>query len=246
MSHLDPERLALTAAGEELTPTEQEHIDACDDCALELAELEHTVDVARATALLGPLETPPERVWERISAEVRAAAAEAPPAAGEAGQADADAPPAARHARRRTSALTKLMFTLAASIAMVLVAVGVWSVVRPVQVVELAAASLDAFPDHPGSAGEAVVVENPDGQLEVRVELDAEDFEDGYREVWLIKADASDLVSLGVLEGRDGVFTVPEGIDIHDFVLVDISQEPEDGDPTHSGDSVVRGELQFA
>ncbi|TQJ31832.1 anti-sigma factor [Microbacterium sp. SLBN-146] len=233
MSHLDPERLALTAAGAELTPTEQEHIDACDDCALELAELEHTVDVARATALLGPLETPPERVWERISAEVRAAAAEAPPTRRE-------------RRPRRTSALTKLMFTLAASIAMVLVAVGVWSVVRPVQVVELAAASLDAFPAHPGSAGEAVVVENPDGQLEVRVALDADDFEDGYREVWLIKADASDLVSLGVLQGRDGVFTVPEGIDIHDFVLVDISQEHEDGDPTHSGDSVVRGELQFA
>lgn len=232
MSHLDPERLALTAAGEVLTPTEQEHIDACDDCALELAELEHTVDVARATALLGPLETPPERVWDRISAEVRAAAA--------------DAPPQRERRPRRTSALTKLMFSLAASVAIVLVAVGVWSVVRPAQVVELAAATLDAFPDHPGSAGEAVVVENPDGELQVRVALDADDAEGGFREVWLIKADASDLVSLGVLEGRDGVFTVPEGIDIHDFVLVDISQEPDDGDPTHSGDSVVRGELQFA
>ena len=35
-------------------------------------------------------------------------------------------------------------------------------------------------------------------------------------------------------------------IDLAEFVLVDISAEPEDGAPEHSGDSIVRGELQSA
>ena len=63
---------------------------------------------------------------------------------------------------------------------------------------------------------------------------------------WYITADASALVSLGILEGSEGVFDVPDDVDLADYVLVDISQEPEDGDPAHSGDSIVRGELGFA
>jgi anti-sigma-K factor RskA len=78
------------------------------------------------------------------------------------------------------------------------------------------------------------------------VDLDDGEQGDGFREVWLIKADASALVSLGVLEGSTGVFEVPDGIDLREYVLVDISLEPEDGDPDHSGDSIVRGELGFA
>jgi hypothetical protein len=36
---------------------------------------------------------------------------------------------------------------------------------------------------------------------------------------------------------------VPAGIDTGEYDLVDISEEPYDGDPTHSGDSIVRGQL---
>ena len=63
------------------------------------------------------------------------------------------------------------------------------------------------------------------------------------REVWLIRSDASGLVSLGLLEGDSGRFVVPDGIDLDEFTLVDVSAEPVDGDPAHSGDSIVRGEL---
>jgi len=34
-------------------------------------------------------------------------------------------------------------------------------------------------------------------------------------------------------------------VDLKNYVLVDVSQEPVDGDPNHSGDSIVRGELSF-
>ncbi|WP_137845143.1 anti-sigma factor [Microbacterium sp. 2FI] len=244
-SHLDPERLSVLALGDPATGAEQIHLDNCDECAIELAELEYTVTVGRATVGLGDLEAPPERVWDRISDELGLGAGEAPSA--DPATVVADAPEAAdlTPAPRRGRA-TRVLFTLAASVAVILVVIGVSNMLRPPQVVELASATLDAFPDHPGAAGAAVVVETDGGEKEVRVELDADEASDGYREVWLITADASALVSLGVLEGSEGTFPIPEGIDIRDYVLVDISQEPTDGDPAHSGDSIVRGELGFA
>lgn len=247
MSHLDAERFTLIAIGEELTEDERAHLEGCDDCALELAEFEHTVAIGRSTMSVGDLQAPPERVWENILTQVRSAALEGEVEAEASISSLGDAPtvPAVRERRRTRSRGSAIMFALAASLAVVLTVVGVWSFVRPTAVVELASASLEAFPDHPGAAGEAVVVELADGKREIRVSVDA-DADDGLREVWLITADATALVSLGLLEGSEGSFPIPEGIDINEYVLVDVSLEPIDGDPTHSGDSIVRGELSFA
>jgi anti-sigma-K factor RskA len=66
---------------------------------------------------------------------------------------------------------------------------------------------------------------------------------DGLREVWLLRADASGLVSLGLLDGATGRFSIPAGIDLAEFPVVDVSAEPADGNPGHSGDSIVRGTL---
>lgn len=257
MSHLDVERLTLIAIGDELNSEERAHLDVCDECALELAEFEHTVAIGRSTVSVGDLQAPPERVWENILTQVRSAALSEGgtavasdhvdrPVQEDEPRTDDAAAPSVRTRRRRRSRASALMFGLAASLASVLAIVGVWSLVRPASVVELASASLDAFPQHPGAEGSAVVVELADGTREVRVELDADAADDGFREVWLITADATALVSLGLLEGSEGTFVVPEGIDITEYVLVDISQEPIDGDPNHSGDSIVRGELSFA
>ncbi|KJL45668.1 anti-sigma factor [Microbacterium trichothecenolyticum] len=255
MSHLDPERLALVAVGEPLTDAEQEHVATCDVCSIELAELEHTVAVGRSTMTLGELETPPERVWDRILDEVRSpqpAASEvgAPAPAGSPppSAAPADAPPVADEQPKRRGGLRggRMLFALAASIAAVLAIVGVWSFVRAPQSVEIASATLAAFPDHPGAAGTAQVIELSDGERTLTVNVEDFDESDGFREVWLITADASALVSLGELDGKKGTFVVPADVDLRDYVLVDISQEPLDGDPTHSGDSIVRGQLEFS
>nr|WP_275889305.1 anti-sigma factor [Nakamurella flavida] len=64
---------------------------------------------------------------------------------------------------------------------------------------------------------------------------------DSY-EVWLIGQDKK-MVSLGALHDGAGTFTIPAGIDYTQFPVVDISAEPPDGVPTHSGDSLVRGTL---
>ncbi len=52
------------------------------------------------------------------------------------------------------------------------------------------------------------------------------------------------MVSLGVLGAGDtGEFVVPEAALADGYTLVDVSDEPDDGEPTHSGDSVLRGDL---
>ena len=77
--------------------------------------------------------------------------------------------------------------------------------------------------------------------------LEGDELADGdYREVWLIREDGQALISLGVLDDASGTFRVPDGVDLDEYRLVDISFEPVDGDPAHSGDSIVRGELDFA
>ena len=63
------------------------------------------------------------------------------------------------------------------------------------------------------------------------------------REVWLLTEAVDGLISLGLLNGTEGEFIVPDSVDLERFSIVDVSQEPLDGDPTHSGDSIVRGPL---
>ena len=66
----------------------------------------------------------------------------------------------------------------------------------------------------------------------------------GFHEVWLINVDGKRLVALGFLADWDkGEFQVPAGLIEKGYRIVDISVEPDDGDPTHSGVSLARGEL---
>jgi hypothetical protein len=107
----------------------------------------------------------------------------------------------------------------------------------------VASAALAPLPGWQGASGEAVVQESPDGRRQIVVSVDAPVPEGTYREVWLLRPDVSGLVSLGVLEGDQGRFDLPDGLDLTDYPLVDISEERFDGDPSHSGESVVRGDL---
>jgi len=68
-------------------------------------------------------------------------------------------------------------------------------------------------------------------------------------ELWLIGIDAAGeltISTLGIIEsGADSTYEIPDDFDTSAFdtVLVDISYEPRDGDETHSGASIVRGEI---
>jgi hypothetical protein len=112
----------------------------------------------------------------------------------------------------------------------------------PAEPAVIAEAALDPLPGW-DATGAATVQENPDGTRVLVVTLDGGAGEDGFHEVWLIDREVTRLVSLGVLEGSEGRFTVPAGLDLTDFAVVDVSEEPFDGDPAHSGDSIIRGIL---
>lgn len=187
------------------------------------------------------LVEPPADLWARIEREVQAdeaAAAgsvHAPVAAG-------TGPPGGRGRR---------WWTLAASAAAVLVLLVAGAVVLAArdadpgpEVVATAALSGDGL-DPGGSATGTARLLDADGTW--KVSLDVADLPDPepstYYEAWLLGTGPDQVQSLGALEGADG-FVVPDGLDLADFPLVDVSIEPIDGDPAHSARSVLRGELE--
>ncbi|HQG70883.1 MAG TPA: anti-sigma factor [Rhodoglobus sp.] len=226
MRHIDPDVLALLALGENAgTESDRGHLAACADCRSELENLAHAAAVGRSTLDAGELLQPDERVWRSIQAEV----AEPAPVI----------PLRPRLARR--------LLAVAAAVVVLVGGVGVtlWAL-QPAPVTLLASATLDAFPAWVGSTGSAVVEQTAAGARFVDVTFQAPATEGGFREVWLISSDTSQLVSLGVVRGDTGRFTIPDGLDLTRYDLVDISEEPIDGNPEHSGDSILRGQLRSA
>ena len=101
---------------------------------------------------------------------------------------------------------------------------------------------LDPLADNDAS-GRAVVVERADGSRVLEVELRAGELDDRYYEVWLIDEAVQDMVPVGVARSGTVTFELPDGLDLGRFPIVDVSVEPLDGNPTHSGVSVARGVL---
>ncbi|WP_440710705.1 anti-sigma factor domain-containing protein [Herbiconiux sp. YIM B11900] len=177
------------------------------------------------------------------------AAPAAPPAASA-------APPAPHHVkrRRRLSGRSRIWVPLAAATVVLAVVagagLGVWwqTAQQSPRGIAVAGAELTPFPGWPDARGSAVVEQDPDGRHRVVVDVDPQTDAGGgsspLREVWLIRSDGTGLVSIGFLDGPEGSFDIPDGIDLDQYSLVDISAEADDGDPTHSGDSIVRGELR--
>jgi hypothetical protein len=108
----------------------------------------------------------------------------------------------------------------------------------------VAQAVLAPLTDSVATPGEAEVLDSPDGQV-VRVDARGLPANDGFYEVWLLDSGATKLVALGALPaGSVGTFTVPPGLSIADYPVVDISLESYDGDPSHSKNSLMRGVLE--
>jgi hypothetical protein len=168
-------------------------------------------------------EQPPDDLWDRIAAE----AADPPPGV-------VPLPPSRRR-RRAPWLLGAAAAALLAVVATVLVLGG-----RDEGAV-VASAPLERL--GPSGTGDAELVEDGD-DLVLHVETAGLDPGDGFLEVWVIDPEVTKLVSLGPSR-PDGDYDLPPGLDPEDFPLVDVSVEPLDGDPAHSGDSVLRGRLTF-
>ena len=273
MTHIETETLAMIAMGDAPPTAEDDaHLAVCSRCAEDLSSLDRVVRLGRSTDRL-EVVAPPASVWDGIRDELRLtepeppAAKTTPPAVTSSaptaatGVRETESPPshtgsktvAPHRGRRRPAAgpaRRRWLTVTAGALAVGLVAgvgVGVWwQSDRRDSVVVVADATLEGFPRWPGAAGTAVVDERPDGRREVAVTVDeAVEAGAGLREVWLIKTDGSGLVSIGYLVGVEGRFDVPPGLDLADYAFVDVSAEQDDGDPSHSGDSIVRGQLKI-
>jgi len=269
MAHIDPDDLALIAlADTQAAPAERHHLGSCATCAAELLTFRHTVDVGRSAAAV-ELLVPASAPWARIHAELGLSDAvaavptladfedggpvsERPHTGSAASQRPADGPMrppapivALPRARRRwiafaaAAAVLGLVAGYAASSWLPVPATGTGTSV-------LARAELEALPGW-NETGQASVEASSAGQRDVLITLasvDAGSPDAPLREVWLLSQDATKLVSLGLLSGTSGRFVIPADIDLADYPLVDVSAEPNDGNPAHSSNSVVRGELR--
>lgn len=264
MDHIEPDELAVLALdGREPDDAVRAHLAECAECRAEYGALARTAALGRAGVPEGELEAPPPSVWAGIHAELglapelagdplavgrEAATPAAPAVPPEPAVEPAEPRPVAELSSRR-----RLWWPIAVAAAAggILVGVGIGVAIgglggtesTPGPAVVLASADLAAFPGWDDATGHATVEEDADGVRSIVVDLEASVPQGDVSEVWLIRSDASGLVSLGLLDGGSGRFVLPAGIDLAEFTLVDVSAEPVDGDPAHSGDSIVRGEL---
>jgi anti-sigma-K factor RskA len=234
--HVDPDDLALVALGEPVDLDGTSHLAGCAQCQSDLDQLRAVVASARTVTAEDSPQAPPARVWDGVRTELGLDAAPGPVVV---------APP--RRADRRT---TWGLAAAAVVVGIVLGAVGTALLTRSddgsggADERVVASTRLSPLPEHSGS-GDAEVIGT--GRSRV-LELDVTGLSrgDGVYEVWLLAPDAKHLVSVGLLgpsEGTRARFPLPPGLDLAEFPVVDVSLEPVDGNPAHSGDSVVRGTL---
>ncbi|RBY87526.1 anti-sigma factor [Blastococcus sp. TF02A-26] len=241
--HCTPEDLALAALGEPLTGADAAHLDGCAACTAEVASLRRSVEALAVPEFSahGPAVAPPAHVWTAIAAATGVTATPE-------GSARVVPEEPARTVEVVPLRPRRSRLLLAAAAAGVVgVGIGAGAVVLGDRddeetTVAVAAAQLDPLGENRAS-GEAEVVERPDGSRVLRLDLDADAPEEGYLEVWLIDPDVVGMVSVGVVSAGTEELELPADLDVDAFPIVDVSVEPLDGDPSHSGVSVARGQL---
>lgn len=248
--HAPDDLLALHAMGDPLPEAMSRHVAACQQCEAELDQWAEVIATARSTTPADAPGAASPQVWQAIATELGLADSGVDQSAPTAPTAIAGGAPVVSidSGRRRWST----SWLVAASVAgivggAVLTASGVVlndSGPDPAPVAAppvIASTSLTALPNHEGD-GAAEIIKTVDGD-ELVVDVSHLTTGEGFYEVWLIDPDTFQMVGLGALTNDAGRFPIPEGLDLSRYTVVDISLEPLDGDPVHSRDSVVRGEL---
>lgn len=221
----------------------------------ELTDAELMSMLRGVTASDHVLENPPSSVWTGIEqtlgaerATESAASTYADPAAGIGGAPAPDTPatPVRASLTTRSRPRWRSIAAIAATLVMLVVGVSVFaSKATSNRRVTLAAARLssDGLPDAPaGLIGGAEVIKRG-GKVYLRVTTSRLSPKSGeYLELWMIDTNVKGMVSIGIVD-QAGDYELPTGLRFADFPIVDISSEPYDGNPTHSGHSLLRGTL---
>ncbi|WP_423835068.1 anti-sigma factor [Streptomyces manipurensis] len=236
MKHTDEETLTMMALGEETDPAASLHLHECEACRHDFDTLRRVVTTLHTTPADGELLTPPDGMWDSIATELRFADLPvSPPRPHE------FVPAGSRTARR----IGRFAVALAACTALLGAAAGsaiTWWMTRPDTSTTQPLAGgkrLDSL--RASSAGYANLTDRS-GRRSLQITVNGLPENSGYFEVWLMDNSHTKLVSMGVL-GPDGRATlpVPDNIDLREYSVVDVSIQPYNGKPDHSGDSIVRG-----
>jgi anti-sigma-K factor RskA len=159
------------------------------------------------------------------------------------------APPPASRATRGPRLALRPLAAAACAVALLAVGVGVGLLVagddpqppEPAPVEQRA--TLQPVDADRGARGRAAVLGGPDRTVSLTVSGLDPLADDGFYELWLLGR-GGELVSLGTFEvdpSGSAEVSVPLPVDPRGFEFFDVSREPGDGDPGHSGASVLRG-----
>ncbi len=202
-------------------------------------DLARIADLVRSVSESGTtLDQPPPDLWASIAAAVEAD--ESPQPAGRGVPVDRSRSAAVQPLRRR---LWPAGVAAAASVLVVALVVTSGGDDGPTDLASTELANDGLDPTGSGLAGRAELVER-DGSFAVDLELPELPAVDGYYEVWIIDTEVAGMHSLGSYQG-DGEYVLPAGVEPADYPIVDVSIEPADGQPVHSGVSILRGVLEL-
>jgi hypothetical protein len=233
--------LALYVIGALEDPTEFEaHLETCEQCRAELAELRGTLDVLDA-GIARPQA--PIDLRAKTLAAVRAADVGASPDAPERVGAERPAENVVSldRARLRRARITSI--AAVAALAVVVAGLGYQQITRE----GFAADRLIALaaPDGARAAsGEARIDDTDDGQV---IELTVKGLPDApagmYYECWWVGLkDADDIqerVSAGAFRGGNGTYRMQSSADPARFPKMGVTLEPDDGNPLRTGAKVL-------
>ncbi len=245
-SHIDPhdprfeldrqDNLVLLALGEPVSAEFAAHHVDCVQCQDDLAGLGQTVRLARESVEhREQLDAePPPSVWTGITAELGmtrpSAVVKLPP----------------RHAAR--SASRRWLLAAAAAVVIAVAGVGGYLAGRSsggTQVSALSTARLGQQPGGPADVTGTATVHTTSGTSQLAVSTSGLPLRSGYYEVWLYDPVVNNMVAIGALgDGGRGTFTLPGGIDLRSYHVIDVSAQDYTGGSviTHA-QSVLRGQL---
>jgi anti-sigma-K factor RskA len=232
------DNLVLLALGESVSPEFELHHATCEQCQQELAGYTQTVQLARESDAHRDQLTavPPPSVWSGITAQL----GPSHPA------------PATSHAQpgpvRRTSSRWRYGL-LAAAAAVVVAAAGVGGYLAGRSGdhanTSISTARLAQVPNGgPRDVSGNAMVHSADGTRQLTITTSGLPLRQGYYEVWLFNPTTQGMTPVGTLgDHGGGTFTIPAGIDLRDYHVIDVSAQEYGGATVHHGQSVLQGPL---